>query len=177
MYAGRPSQTPTLPCASRAHFFAHFLQDEELCDFAQTFFNRSAVGHKVSVRCGNAAEVLVDLRANGGEEGDDDARFCLSYVDADKKRTLALHELLVGAPSPLLRLGGLCVVDNVLYRGEVQRAAERAAGTRPPLDEPRRGANIGAALHEFLVAARDDERVTQLVLPMWDGVSILQRRR
>mgnify|MGYP006165159931 CR=1 FL=1 len=116
------------------------MKDEELCDFAQTFLNRSAVGHKVSVRCGKAADVLAELRAGGNEE---EARFCLSYVDADKKRTRALHELLVSAPAPLLRIGGLCVVDNVSFRGEVRRAAERAGGTRPPLGEPRRVANIG----------------------------------
>ena len=144
-------------------------RDPELVDVVRTFAERSAYGSKIDVRCGAATDILDELR----EEG---ALFCLGYLDADKKRTRGLLEQLIGE-GPLLRIGGLAIVDNVHYHGEVRRAARfvEEKGVGAVRCDPRREENMGSAMLEFLNATRDDTRVTQLILPAWDGVAICQR--
>jgi predicted O-methyltransferase YrrM len=144
-------------------------RDPELVDVVRTFAERSAYGSKIDVRCGAATDILDELR----EEG---ALFCLGYLDADKKRTRGLLEQLIGE-GPLLRIGGLAIVDNVQYHGEVRRAARfvEEKGVGAVRCDPRREENMGSAMLDFLNATRDDTRVTQLILPAWDGVAICQR--
>ena len=62
----------------------------------------------------------------------------------------------------LLRPGGLIVVDNTLWSGEVANPDNREADTR--------------ALREFNDALHRDPRVDLALLPVGDGLTLARRR-
>ena len=85
--------------------------------------------------------------------------FDLIFLDVDKPGYLPIYKHLMD--SNLLRVGGLLVVDNTMYKGE-ELSGE-------PLSENGKGAYD---LNRFLLA---DDRVTQVMLPLRDGVTLIHR--
>ena len=82
----------------------------------------------------------------------------LVFIDADKETYPAYFEAVL----PLLRAGGLILVDNTLWSGRVVRPAEQGTNTD----------HIQA--FNDLVAA--DERVESQILPISDGMTIAVKR-
>merc|ERR1712045_410408 len=84
--------------------------------------------------------------------------FDLVFLDVDKPGYLALYERLM--ESGLLKVGGLLVVDNTMYKGEeiLNELSENSKGTR--------------AFNEALLK---DDRVSQVMLPLRDGVTLVHR--
>lgn len=95
---------------------------------------------------GNALEVIPTL---SGE-------FDLIFLDADKVSYPTYYEML----KPKLKSGGLLIVDNVLWGGRVIR----------PTDEKSR------AIHKLNKMIRDDKEVTQVMIPLRDGVTVVRKR-
>jgi len=108
---------------------------------------------KIDSRVGEAEDLLQGL-ADAGES------FDLVFLDVDKPGYLPLYRLLM--ESGLLRVGGLLVVDNTMYKGEelLGELSENGKGAR--------------ALNEALLA---DDRVSQVMLPLRDGLSLVHRLR
>merc|ERR1712203_1342970 len=108
---------------------------------------------KIVSLVGEACDLLADLAAQK------DA-FDLIFLDVDKPGYLPLYRLLM--ESGLLRVGGLLVVDNTMYKGEelVGELSENGQGAR--------------ALNQELLA---DDRVSQVMLPLRDGLSLVHRLR
>merc|ERR1711972_437365 len=86
--------------------------------------------------------------------------FDLIFLDVDKPGYLALYERLM--ESGLLKVGGLLVVDNTMYKGEeiLGELSENGKGIR--------------AFNEALL---NDDRVSQVMLPLRDGVTLVHRMR
>jgi caffeoyl-CoA O-methyltransferase len=115
---------------------------------AKAYFAESACGHKIITQCGNALEIIPTL--------EDD--FDLIFIDADKNRIMEYYELALTK----LRVGGVMVIDDVLWRGEVV------------LDNPSdKRAKIMQQLNHFIVS---DNRVENLLLPIRHGVNIVLKR-
>ncbi len=76
---------------------------------ARSFFDRSPDAHKIEIRLGPAAETLAAL----------EGPFDLAFIDADKINYTRYFEAI----RPLMRSGGLIVVDNVLWSGKVLEPA------------------------------------------------------
>lgn len=118
---------------------------------------RAGVADMVDVRVGPAIESLAQLAAG------DSAPFDLAFIDADKPSNTAY----VRAVLPLLRPGGLLVVDNVVRSGAVLDAAPdaSAAGSRAVVEvlaaEPGLTATVlqtvGAKGHDGMLVARLDD--------------------
>jgi caffeoyl-CoA O-methyltransferase len=108
---------------------------------------------KIDSRVGEAGDLLADLAKQK-------EAFDLIFLDVDKPGYLPLYQLLMD--SGLLRVGGLLVVDNTMYKGEelVGELSENGKGAR--------------ALNEALLA---DDRVSQVMLPLRDGFSLVHRLR
>jgi caffeoyl-CoA O-methyltransferase len=122
---------------------------EEWTALAREFWKRAGVEQQVELRLGPAIETLRSLEAG--------RRFDLAFVDADKGGYADYYEEIV----PRLRRGGLLVADNTLQDGRVadeQHQDESAVGIR-----------------RFNDRAVSDERVRVVVLPVGDGISIIQR--
>mgnify|MGYP000159149145 CR=1 FL=1 len=87
-------------------------------EFAQAFFDRSPFGHKITPIFGPALDTIQTI------EGELD----FVFIDADKRNYLNYYEAVV----PLVRSGGLIVIDNSLWQGRVlqpDEASDHAVAT------------------------------------------------
>lgn len=94
------------------------------------------------------------------------APFDLCFIDADKESQIAYVDMLLGsqASPPLITEAGSIVVDNTLWYSRVLRPATRHDGTTAAI----------AAFNEHVLR---DERLHVTMLPIRDGLTILQPRR
>lgn len=120
--------------------------DPKAIEVARSFFERSPHGHKVSLREGPALETMRTLEPGFG----------LVFIDADKENYVNYYE----AALPLLAANGLIAVDNVLWSGRV---------LDPKSDQDR-------AIVAFNEHVARDERVTQVVLTVRDGLMLISRK-
>ncbi len=112
---------------------------------AKEFFARGPHDHKIEVREGPALDTMKAL-----EPG-----FDLVFIDADKGNYINYYE----AALPLLSPRGLIAVDNVLWSGNV-------LDPKQPDDH---------AIVAFNDHVRADPRVTCVMLPVRDGVTLIRR--
>jgi len=114
--------------------------------FAKRFFSKSPYGSKIILKEGLALDTLKKLSGS----------FDMAFIDADKENYLNYYEVLL----PIIRPGGLIVVDNVLWSGRVLDPKE-------PSDY---------AIHSFNQRVMHDHRVENVMLTIRDGVSLLRKR-
>mgnify|MGYP003423433876 CR=1 FL=1 len=122
--------------------------NQETADIAQSFFDRSPHGRKITLRMGPALDTLAVLPT--------DPPFDLVFLDADKENYLKYYE----AALPRLRPGGLLVADNVLWSGAVL--------------DPKRDSD--RALVAFNKKVHQDPRVEHVMLTVRDGVMLVYKR-
>jgi caffeoyl-CoA O-methyltransferase len=122
--------------------------DAEVARFAQDCFALSPAGKRIDVRVGPAAATLAQL----------DGAFELVFVDADKAGYRAYLDTVL--ERDLLAPGGLIVVDNTLMQGQPW------TGETTP---------NGKAIAAFNAAVAADPRVEQVLLPVRDGITLIQR--
>jgi caffeoyl-CoA O-methyltransferase len=128
---------------------------EEWLDIAREHWRLAGVAERIEFRLGPAGRTLGELAQ--------EAPFDMIFVDADKLSYPRYYRAAV----PLLRPGGLLILDNVLLHGTV---------LRPELvdDElPRAAAETIRALNARVA---DDDRLDAVMLPISDGVTIARRR-
>ncbi len=121
-------------------------RDPEMLAAARGYLERAGVADRVELVPGEALETLPALRD----------RFGLVYIDAEKTEYRRLLDLAL----PKLAVGGLVVVDNLLWKGRV--AEPDAAGDDP---ETRAIAAFNGyfSIHPQLAA---------VILPLGDGVGL-----
>ena len=100
------------------------------------------------------ASATLAARLERGEAGSYD----FAFIDADKTSYLAYYERLL----TLVRPGGLIVVDNTLWSGEVANPENHEADT--------------VALREFNDALHRDPRIDLALLPVADGITLARIR-
>jgi caffeoyl-CoA O-methyltransferase len=122
---------------------------EEWTAIARDAWKRAEVAERIELKIGPALETL---RALPREE-----QFDFAFVDADKPTYPAYYDEIL----PRLRRGGLMLVDNVLQSGRV-------------VDGSATDVNVAAirALNDTIV---NDPRVIVVLLPIGDGVSVVQK--
>jgi caffeoyl-CoA O-methyltransferase len=123
---------------------------EEWTSVGRRYWEKAGVSHKIDLRIAPAIETLARLPQEPNID--------LAFIDADKAGYIAYFEALM----PLIRKGGVILVDNVLWMGAVVDAAENSEDT--------------VAIRRFndLVAA--DSRVECVMLPIADGLTLLRKR-
>jgi len=114
--------------------------DERCTMMAKRFWNQDPCGKKIELRLGPALETLAHLRGP----------FDLAFIDADKPNYIAYWEKVL----PMMRKGGLIVVDNVLWSGSVLDPKEKS----------------DFEIVEFNQHAQRDQRVERVMLPVRDGM-------
>ena len=120
--------------------------DEVTTAMAQRYWDEAEWGSRISLRLGPALETLETV------EGPLD----LAFIDADKVNYSNYWEAIV----PKMRQGGVIIVDNVLWSGEV-------------LDPKEESAEAIHALNERVVA---DNRVDHALLTLRDGLMFAVKR-
>ncbi|MFO7799469.1 O-methyltransferase [Rhodohalobacter sp.] len=111
---------------------------------SEPFFLREPYRTKIIQKLGNALEIIPSL----------DGTFDLIFLDADKVNYPKYYRLA----KEKINAGGLIVIDNVLWDGDVLNRKNRKA----------------EAIHEMNEIIRDDKEVEQLMLPLRDGVTIVK---
>ena len=124
---------------------------EEWTKIGRRYWEQAGVAHKIDLRIAPASDTLAQIPR--------EPFFDLAFIDADKAAYAAYFEALV----PLMRPGGVILVDNVLWMGAVLDPAARDEDTE--------------AIRAFndLVAA--DSRVECVMLPIADGLTLLRKRQ
>ena len=104
----------------------------------------------------------------------DEPPFDLIFLDADKKRYPEYVDLLL--ERGLLAPHGLLLADNVLWKGRVLEllAPECAAAADAVDGRERRSLALRDALHGFNVRVAADPRLHGVLLPLRDGLFVLQ---
>jgi caffeoyl-CoA O-methyltransferase len=122
---------------------------EEWTAIAREAWERAGVADRIELRIGPGIETLRALPR--------EPQFDFAFIDADKPGYPGYYEEILRR----LRQGGLMLIDNVLQNGRV--VDESAA------DESVR---VIRALNDAIVA---DARVRVVLLPIGDGVSVVQK--
>ena len=126
---------------------------EEYTSIARRHWQAAGVADRIELVIAPAKDTL-DARIAAGESG----RYDFAFIDADKTGYLAYYERLM----KLVRPGGLIVVDNTLWGGEVANPGNRDADTM--------------ALREFNDVLHKDPRIELALLPVGDGLTLARRR-
>jgi len=116
------------------------------------FWAQAGVSHKIELQLAPAVTTL-DARLAAGEAG----LYDFAFIDADKSSYDAYYERCL----QLVRPGGLVMIDNVLWGGDVARPAET--------DDTRALQALNDKLHH-------DERIDLCLLPFSDGVTLARKR-
>jgi caffeoyl-CoA O-methyltransferase len=122
---------------------------EEWTDIARQFWKQAGVDDRIELRIGPAIDTLRSLP--------DEEQFDLAFVDADKPGYPDYYEELVIR----LRPGGLILADNALQGGRV-------------IDESANDEST-VAMRAFNDRVAADDRVKCVLLPIGDGVTVIQK--
>lgn len=127
------------------------------CDVSEVWTNvgrrhweKAGIAHKIDLRIAPAIETLADLPQ--------EPNFDLAFIDADKSAYIDYFEALI----PLIRAGGVILVDNVLWMGAVI--------------DPEANDENTLAIRRFNDYVAADSRVECVMLPIADGLTLLRKR-
>jgi predicted O-methyltransferase YrrM len=123
------------------------LRDED-ATISQNYFAKSSHNDQIILHRGNALDVIPELKPE----------WDLIFIDADKTNYVNYYELTL----PRLRNGGVILVDNVLYHGEV-------------LEEKIKGKNA-KAINAFNEHVAKDTRVQQVIMTVRDGLMMIIKK-
>jgi len=124
--------------------------DEETNRTAKEFWARTEYQNKIESILGNASEIISTL----------DEIFDLVFIDADKPAYASYYD----AVFPKMRVGGVIIADNVLRGGKV-------------LEVETSDDEDTVALHKFNRKVQTDERVSNVLLAVRDGLMVVRKER
>lgn len=127
--------------------------NEEWTSIAQKYWQKAGLAHKIKLYLAPALETLDNL-INEQESN----TFDLIFIDADKRNYHHYYERAL----QLIRPGGLVLLDNVLWHGQVADLNMNNKST--------------AALRELNSFIRNDERVDISLVPIGDGMLLARKK-
>ena len=123
-------------------------KNEETNKIAINFFKKAKQDHKIKTIIKPALESLDEIK---------DQTFDLIFIDADKMNYKKYYESSLN----LLNFGGLIIIDNVLWHGEV---VDKNNNDKFTLN-----------IKDFNNYIAKDERVEKLIVPLGDGMTICRK--
>jgi predicted O-methyltransferase YrrM len=127
--------------------------NEEWTAICRRFWEEAGVAHKIDLRLAPAIETMDALLAEGHA-----GSFDFAFLDAEKTEYADYYERTI----ELLRPGGLCTIDNVLWSGRPADPAVDDADTR--------------AIRAFNETVHADDRVSVALVPIADGLTLARKR-
>ena len=127
--------------------------DDKMPSIGRKHWEKSDLSHKIDLRIGPAIESL-DAMIAAGEAGSYD----IAFIDADKNGYSDYYERCL----ELLRVGGLILIDNVLWAGRVA--------------DPENTTTTTVAMRKLTLRMQADERIEFSLIPLGDGVSMAVKR-
>jgi len=120
-------------------------KNEETNKIALSFFKKANQDHKIQTIIKPALETLEDLK---------NKKFDMVFIDADKMNYKEYYKKSLR----LLNQGGLIIIDNVLWHGEVVYEENDDKFT--------------INIREFNKLVSEDKRVEQIIIPLGDGMTV-----
>ena len=120
-------------------------KNEETNKVAVDFFKKANQDHKIKTIIKPAIDSLEELK---------DEKFDMIFIDADKMNYKIYYENSL----QLIKKGGLIIIDNVLWHGEV-------------VDE-KNNDKFTVNIREFNKFVSEDDRVEQIIFPLGDGMTV-----
>ncbi len=151
VFTGYSSLSVALALPEDGHIVACDVS-EEWTTVAQRYWREAGVDRKIELHLRPALETLRQLLAEGRRN-----TFDFAFIDADK----ANYQAYFDSALELVRPGGLIVVDNVLWHGQVIDPAVQDEDT--------------LAIRRFNQCLRQDDRVHITLVPIGDGLTLAQR--
>ncbi|GLD91922.1 hypothetical protein PINS_up000455 [Pythium insidiosum] len=130
--------------------------NEDTMAFARDFFARSSRRDQLKAVVSDGQAFLDECSATG-------RTFDLIFVDANKRQYRNYMDSIL--EKRLLRPNGLLVFDNTLFRGRVLAYVN---------GEANRKERIARGLADFNAHVAQDPRVTSVLLPLWDGLTLVR---
>ncbi len=118
----------------------------EVAQMAQEFIQMSAHADQIVTHQGDAMQLVPTM----------DVEWDLIFIDADKINYANYYDMLL----PQLRIGSYLVADNVLWNGQVPKGSKEKRA---------------AALDAFNKKVQKDERVKNVLLPLRDGLMMIEK--
>jgi predicted O-methyltransferase YrrM len=114
------------------------------------FFEKSEYANQIDARFGLALDIIPTI----------DETFDLVFIDADKPNYANYFDLVF----PKMKVGGIIIADNVLWSGQV-------------LDIEKFDDESTVALQKFNTKILADERVSNVMLTIRDGLMIIRKEK
>ena len=120
-------------------------KNEDTNKIAMDFFKKANQNHKIQTIINPALYTLEELS---------NQKFDMVFIDADKMNYKKYYEKSLG----LIKQGGLIIIDNVLWHGEVA--------------DEKNNDKFTINIREFNKLVSDDKRVEQIMIPLGDGMTV-----
>ena len=120
-------------------------KDKETNKIAVSFFKKANLNNKIQTIVKPALDSLDELK---------NSKFDMVFIDADKMNYKEYYERSLN----LMDKGGLIIVDNVLWHGEV--------ADEDNLDK------FTVNIRDFNTYVANDKRVEQIIVPLGDGMTV-----
>lgn len=126
--------------------------NEELLIFFRDFLSKTPFQNQVEIHCGDANKSILKLNENV-------AHWDLIWIDADKENYLNYYQNTIDK----LRPGGIIMADNVLWSGKIVEDIDKKDKDT-------------LALKEFNDYVMNDVRVSNILLPIRDGIMMIYKK-
>jgi predicted O-methyltransferase YrrM len=123
--------------------------NDELADFARSYFVKAGVEEKIVQVTGKAQEIIPGL----------DYMFDLAFIDGDKREYCEYFRAVFEKVRP----GGFILADNVLWGGQ--------AMDKETTDPQANG------IIDFNEMIRNQENIDKLMLPVRDGLTVIRKKQ
>ena len=127
--------------------------NEQWTSFASKYWSKAGVAEKIDLRLDPAIETMEALLSEGCAD-----TFDFVFLDAEKTEYEDYYERAI----TLLRPGGLCAIDNVLWSG---KPVEDSAEDKDTV-----------AIRSFNKLVHADKRVSVSLVPIADGLTLARKR-
>ena len=122
-------------------------RDKSLYEKVNDFFRRSDYATKIEQKIGEALKVIPEI----------DLKFDLVFIDADKKNYKNYFDNVIDK----LSLGGVIIVDNVLWKGKVTDLSKNQKD------------KIAVYMNDFNDYIKKNKKISKLILPVRDGLTLI----
>ena len=123
--------------------------NEELEDFAYSFFEKAGLEKQIKMHVGDAMEIIPEINI----------QWDLVFIDADKENYINYYNLVLDS----VKQDGFIIFDNVLWSGKVTQELN-------PKDKET------VTLVELAKVLQEDSRVENVLLPVRDGLFMVRKK-
>jgi caffeoyl-CoA O-methyltransferase len=122
--------------------------NDELSDFAQSYFIRAKADDKILQITGRAQDIVPSL----------DLMFDLVFIDGDKREYVEYYKLIINKVKP----GGFIIADNVLWGGKVIEKDTSDPQTKGIID--------------FNSMIKTETGIESEIIPLRDGLMLIRKK-